>query len=157
MGFPGSSAGKESTFNVGDLGLILGLGRSPGGGHGNPLQYPCLESPMDRGAWRAAVPGVAESWTWLSDSAQHYLLISVVAAFLFYSIYACLLSHSRSHLFYLGQSCKRFLYLVAAAAKSLQSCPTLSDPMDCSPPGSPIQARILEWGAIAFSVLYLTH
>ena len=69
------------------------------GGHGTPLQCSCLENPMDRGAWRAAVPGVAESWTRLSESAQHYLLISVVAAFLFYSIYACLLSHSRSGLF----------------------------------------------------------
>ena len=45
MGFPGGSDGKESTYNVGDLGLIPGLGRSPGGGHGNPLQYSCLENP----------------------------------------------------------------------------------------------------------------
>ena len=45
MRFPGSSAGKESTCNVGDLGSIPRLGRSPGGGHGNPLQYSCLENP----------------------------------------------------------------------------------------------------------------
>ena len=45
MGFPGGSDGKESTCNVGDLGSIPGLGRSPGGGHGNPLQYSCLENP----------------------------------------------------------------------------------------------------------------
>ena len=45
LGFTGGSDGKESTCNVGDLGLILGLGRSPGGGHGNPLQYSCLENP----------------------------------------------------------------------------------------------------------------
>ena len=46
VGFPGGSDIKESTHNVGDLGLILGLGRSPeGGGHGNPLQYSCLENP----------------------------------------------------------------------------------------------------------------
>ena len=45
MGFPGGSDGKESACNVGDLGLIPGLGRSPGGGHGNPLQYSCLENP----------------------------------------------------------------------------------------------------------------
>ena len=62
-GFPGGSAGKESTCNVGDLGLIPGLGRSPGGGHGNPLQYSCLENPMDRGAWRATVQGVTKSQT----------------------------------------------------------------------------------------------
>ena len=46
-----------------DLGLILGLGRSPGEGHGNPLQYSCLENPMDRGAWQATVHGVTKIWT----------------------------------------------------------------------------------------------
>ena len=46
-----------------DLGLIPGLGRSPGGEHGNPLQYSCLENPMDRGAWLATVHGVAKSQT----------------------------------------------------------------------------------------------
>ena len=49
-GFPGGSDGKESIYNAGDLGSICGLGRSSGGGHGNPLQYSCLENPMDRGA-----------------------------------------------------------------------------------------------------------
>ena len=48
MGFPGGSDGKESNCNEGDLGSIPGLGRSPGGGNGNPLQYSCLENPMDR-------------------------------------------------------------------------------------------------------------
>ena len=51
----GGSDSKESTCNAGDLGLIRGLGRSPGGGHGNPLQNSCLENPMDRGAWWATV------------------------------------------------------------------------------------------------------
>ena len=50
-GFPGSSNGKESACNVGDLGSIPGLGRSPGEGNGNPLQYSCLGNLMDRGAW----------------------------------------------------------------------------------------------------------
>ena len=57
---PGSSAGKESAYNAGDPGLIPGLGRPPGEGHDNPLQYSCLENPMDRGAhgpWRATVHG----------------------------------------------------------------------------------------------------
>jgi len=49
--FPGSSDGKDSACNAGDLGLIPGLGRSPGEGNGNPLQYSCLENSMDRGAW----------------------------------------------------------------------------------------------------------
>ena len=63
MGFPGGSDGKESTCNAGDLGLIPGLGRFPRGGHGNPLQYSCLENPMDRGAWQATVHEAAQSWT----------------------------------------------------------------------------------------------
>ena len=65
-GFPGDSDGKKSTCNVGDLGSIPGLGRSPGGGHGNPLQYSCMENPMDREAWWATVHGVAKSRTQLS-------------------------------------------------------------------------------------------
>ena len=64
---PDGSDGKESACNVGDLGLICGLGRSPGEGNRNPLQYSCLENPMDGGAWRATVHEVAESWTQLSD------------------------------------------------------------------------------------------
>ena len=55
MGFPHSSVGKESACSAGDLGLIPGSGRSPGEGNGNPLQYSCLENPMDRGAWQAIV------------------------------------------------------------------------------------------------------
>ena len=54
-GLPWWLSGKESCFNAGDAGLIPGPGRSPGGGHGNTLQYSCLESPMDRGAWEAIV------------------------------------------------------------------------------------------------------
>ena len=57
--FPRSSFGKESACNAGELGLIPGSGRSPGEGNGNPLQYSCLENPMDRGAWWATVHGVA--------------------------------------------------------------------------------------------------
>ena len=63
MDFPGSSGGKESTYNSGYLGLIPGAGRSPGKGTGNPLQYSCLKKSMDRGAWRATVHEVAKSQT----------------------------------------------------------------------------------------------
>ena len=63
VGFPGGSDGKEYACNAGDLGSIPGLGRSPGGGHGNPLQYSCLEDPMDRGAWPAIVHAVTKSQT----------------------------------------------------------------------------------------------
>ena len=65
-GFLGGSDGKESARNAGDPGLIPGSRRSPGGGSGNPLQYSCLEKPMDRGAWRATVYGVAKSQTCLA-------------------------------------------------------------------------------------------
>ena len=64
-GFPGGSDGKESDCNVGDQGSIPGSGRSPGEGNGYPLQYSCLENPMNRGAWRATVHGVAQSRTGL--------------------------------------------------------------------------------------------
>ena len=67
VGFPGDSNGKESACNAGDLGSIPGSGRSPGEGNGSPLQYPCPENPMDRGAWRATVSGAAKSQTQLSN------------------------------------------------------------------------------------------
>ena len=67
IGFPGGSDGKESACSAEDPVLISGLGRSPGGGHGYPLQYSCLGSPMDRGAWQAMVQRVTESWTQLGD------------------------------------------------------------------------------------------
>ena len=105
---PPASAG-----DVRDKGLIPRSERPPGGGHGSPLQYSCLENPMDRGAWRAAVVRVSKSWTWLTPLST------------------------------------------AAAAKLLQSCPTLCDPIDGSPPGPAVpgilQARTLEWVAISFS------
>ena len=67
LGFPGGSKVKVSACNAGDLGSIPGLGRAPGEGNGNPLQYSCLENPMDGGAWWATVHGVAKSRTQLSD------------------------------------------------------------------------------------------
>ena len=70
MGFPGGSDGKESACNAGDLGLITGLGRSPGGGHGNQLQCSCLENLMDRGDWWATVHRVTKNRTQLSNQVQ---------------------------------------------------------------------------------------
>ena len=64
LGFPGGASGKEPPASAGDvrgLGSVPGWGRSPGGGQGNPLQYSCLENPMDRGAWQATVHRVAQS------------------------------------------------------------------------------------------------
>ena len=69
MGFPGSSVVKNTPANAGDTGdagSILGLGRSPGGANGNPLQYSCLENPIDSRTWQAIVRRVAESQTLLS-------------------------------------------------------------------------------------------
>ena len=62
-GFPGGSVVKNPPANAGDASSIPGLGRSPGEGNENPLQYSCLENPMDRGPWQVTVHGVAESWT----------------------------------------------------------------------------------------------
>ena len=67
LDFPGGSDGKASACNAGDLGSTPGLGRSPGEGNGNALQYSRLENPMDRGAWWATVHGVKKSRTRLSD------------------------------------------------------------------------------------------
>ena len=67
LGFPWWTSGKESACNAGDQGSTPGLGKSPGEGNGNPLQYSCLENPGDRGAWRATVHRVAKSQTRLSD------------------------------------------------------------------------------------------
>ena len=74
-GFPHSSVSKESSCNEGDTGLIPGLGRSTEEGNVNPLQYSCLENPMDRGAWWATVHGVAQSCTRLS---MHGTSISLI-------------------------------------------------------------------------------
>ena len=68
MGFPSGSDGKESACNATDLGLIPGLGRFPGGGNGNSLQYSGLENPMDGGAWRVTVLGLPRAG---HDWAQH--------------------------------------------------------------------------------------
>ena len=67
MGFPGDSENKASVCNAGGLGLIPGLGRSPREGNGSLIQYSCLENPMDRETWWAAVHGVAKE----SDTTKH--------------------------------------------------------------------------------------
>ena len=70
LGFPGGLDGKESACNAGDRGSIPGLGRSPGGGHGNPFQYSGLENSMGRGAWQAAVYRITKSQTGLSTRSR---------------------------------------------------------------------------------------
>ena len=73
MLFPSGSEVKASASSVGDLGSIPGLGRSPREGNGNPLQYSCLENPMDAGAWWVTVHGVTKGWTRLSDFTSLHL------------------------------------------------------------------------------------
>ena len=75
VGLPWWFGSKESVCNAGDPGLIHGSGRSPGGRNGDPLQYSCLENPMDRGAWQAAVHGVARSQTQLKQLNTNVLSI----------------------------------------------------------------------------------
>ena len=77
LGFPGGSDGNKSACNEGDPSLFPGSGRSPGGGDGNPLQYSCLENPMDRGAWCTAVHGITKSWTQLT---KHTCMLSYECA-----------------------------------------------------------------------------
>ena len=72
LNFPDGAEDKASACNGGDLGSIPGLGRSPGEGNGNPLQYSCLKNPLDRGAWWATLHGVAKSQTRLSDFISNY-------------------------------------------------------------------------------------
>ena len=67
LGFPGGSVVKNPPADAGDMGSVLGSGRSSGEGNGNPLQYSCLENPRDGGAWQTTVHGVAKSWTQLND------------------------------------------------------------------------------------------
>ena len=67
LGLPGGSDSKETAYNAGDLGSIPGWGRSPGDGNGNPLQYPYLGNPVDKGVWQATVYGGAKSWAQISN------------------------------------------------------------------------------------------
>ena len=88
---PCSSVGKESAFNSGDPGLIAGSGRSRGEGHGNPLQYSCLENPRDRGAWQTTVHGVSRD--------RHDLATKPP---LFLYVYKCLVEWPKWNTFLVG-------------------------------------------------------
>ena len=115
--FPRGSDGKLPACNAGDPGSIPGWGRSPAEGNGNPLQYSCLENPMDRGAWWAIVHGVEKSWTQLSDfTCTFFTMYFKYSPFPLDSIVT----------FFIGGCC---------CCSVAQSCLTLCDPMDCSRPG----------------------
>ena len=92
LGFPCDSAGRKSACNVGDLGLIPGLERSPGEGNGYPLHYSGLENPMNRGAWQAIVHGVTKSWPRLSIHTHphtHTALIKAITFIPFQALSVC--------------------------------------------------------------------
>ena len=123
----------------------------PGEGNGNPLQCSCLGNPRAGGAWWAAVYGVAQSRTRLKRLSSKITyprrkICMTICIFIFIRLIQQFISY---YLHYL------LLNFLSAAAKSLQSCLTLCDPIDGSPPGSPgpgiLQARTLEWVAISFS------
>ena len=123
---------KNLPANAGNTVQSLGQEDSPRGGNGSPLQYYCLENPMDRGAWRATVDRVAKSQTQLSNF--HFLFNKKTY---------------QGFIYFVKSICKYFFHLY------LFSCPTLCHPMDCSLPGSSVdeifQAIVLEWIAISFS------
>ena len=81
IGLPWWLSAKESTCNAGDPGSFSGLGRSPGRGHGNPLQYSCLENLMDRGAWRATVRGVTQSQIWLEQLSSIWIIVYFISLY----------------------------------------------------------------------------
>ena len=135
-GFPSGSDNKESACNARDSSSVPQLGRSPGGGHGNLLQYSCLENFMYRRAWQVIVHGVAKSWIdWATFTFRGPRRVDDVPP---------------TSTFRESNNCG-----TAAAAKSLQSCLTLCDPRDGSPQVSSVprilQARILEWVDISLS------
>ena len=165
MLFHGGSSGKESTCNAGDPALIPGSGRSPGEGNCNPLQYSCLENPLDRGAWRATVLGIPESRTGLKRLSTYtwYLQDNSFPADTKVHGSSSLLCKMGDNGTNFGGLWRQFLdkiylqHLLFSGGGGLvtKSCPTLYDPMDSSLPGFSVhgilQARILEWVAISFS------
>ena len=132
--FPGGSDGKVSACNVGDPALIPRLGRFPGAGNGNPLQYSCLENSMDGGAWWATVHGVAKSRTQLSDFTLNLNTLD-------FECFNCFGFKHTSSFYLLFSHSVMFDFFI--------------DPRDCRLPGSSVhgisQARILEQIAISFS------
>ena len=119
------------------------LGRYPGEGDGNPLQYSCLENAIDRAAWWALAHGVTKSHTRLSDC--HSLK----------KISMSTNKKGKQKILQNNNKEKATYEIYESESEVSQLCPTLQDPMDCSPPGSSVrgifQARVLEWVAISFS------
>ena len=134
-------------------GLIPGLARSPGGEHGNPLQYFCLENSTDREAWRAPIYGVTKSRTWLERLSTHARIVDSQCCVSF-MWKAKLVTHIPTSSSF-SDPFPIQVITECVHAKLIQSCLTLCDPMDYSLPGYSVhgilQAGILAWAAIPFS------
>ena len=146
---PGGSDYQASAYHEGDPASIPGSERSPGEGNGIPLQYSCLENPVDGGAWWATVHGVAKSQTQLSD----FTFTLYITFCLDFSPYKLLQNTGDNSLIYtvvVGH-----LFYACERAKLLQKCLTLCDPMSCSrwalQSMGILQARILERVAVPSS------
>ena len=133
--FPGGASHKQQAWQCSRCkrcGLSPWVGKIPCRRNSNPLQYPCLENPMDKGARRATVHGVAKSQTWPKQ----------------------LYTHTRDRFSFFPQI-NGILFLVLKCVLVTQPCLALCNPKDCSPPGSSVheilQTRILLWVAISFS------
>ena len=111
-------SGKESACNVGDLGSIPGLGRSPGERNGNPLQHSCLEKSMDQAPWQPIVHNVAKSHTSVTSLSYSLWILKYIFPF-------CIV--------YFG-----FYFQSDWFNSVIQSCPTLCNPMDCNMPAFPV-------------------
>ena len=127
MGFPGSSDSKEFTCNVGDLSSLSGLGKSPGGGHDNPLQYSCLRNPHGQRSLAGYSPLSHKQLDMTERLSIAHILFLSTSNILFY--------------FLLEYNCLYNVVLVGAVhgCSVAKSCPTLCDPMECSPPGSSVR------------------
>jgi len=122
------------------MGLILGLGRSPGGGHGNPLQYSCLENPKDRGAWGAPVNRGTQSQTWLEQLSTCTHTFELKLGLTSSSL---LLVKTSWGVVFSNGVIRDFWHSVEFSSVP-QSCPTLCHPMDCSTPGFPVHHQLPE-------------
>ena len=117
-----------SAYNAGDPGSILGSGRSPEEGNGNPLQYSCLEDPMDGGAWWATVHGVAKSWTQLNDFTFDFQIFQQVKALFLFCNVICILLFYKCHIYIYTHLC--------VYAEWFSHVWPFCDLMECSPPDS---------------------
>ena len=122
-GLPRWLRGKESACNAGHVGWIPGSGRSPREGNGNPLQYSCLENPIDREAWRATVHGVAKSRTQVSVHASVYIIfwnllfLGQCYAFRFINIKSIDLVHFNYYTFHFMIKTMCFIYFLQLVLK----------------------------------------